>query len=100
MSNRERLLGSVLFTLAAFLAVASAARAQVEDRAGLFTRDAVRQADRRIANLKIPSGKQLGLILDTFKESPETKSVPALSRDQWVQKRLEDTKSDSVYVLI
>ncbi|MBI1917489.1 MAG: TPM domain-containing protein [Planctomycetes bacterium] len=98
---------SWLLLAACCLAIVPAARAQVDDRANLFTAEAVKNANDRLGQLKARLGK--GLVLDTFKEVPEAEAKKhnldnANERDkffaEWARQRIRETKLDGVHVLI
>jgi uncharacterized protein len=86
----------------------SPARAAVIDQAGLFSRDVVEKANRRINLVRDRVKKDL--VVETFSEIPEKRrkdlkeNAPKEERakffDRWARDRAEDLKVNGVYILI
>src|SRR5262245_22845813 len=97
----------MLLTAAGCLALVPTARGQVNNRAGLFTLEAVKKADERIGEIK--SRPRLGkwIVVDTFKEPPATEPKKNLENaelrekffEEWARQRVAETGLKGVHVL-
>lgn len=95
----------MLLAAASCLALVPTARGQVNNRAGLFTLEAVKKADERIGEIKSRLGKWI--VVDTFKEPPATEPKKNLENaelrekffEEWARQRVAETGLKGVHVL-
>ena len=93
-------LALVLVASAVILLISSFARAEVRDNAGLFSADAVRQADQRIAKLGVP------VVVETYAALPDEmlRNYNLQRKDQafqeFAKRRVQQVASGGVYVIV
>src|SRR5262245_32676891 len=104
------MLGSLRTTLLALLAAGVltqasgvAAAASVDDKAGLFSKEAVEKAEKKIAQLKRDYRRDV--VIETFAEAPDVDKASDKDKSRayfssWSQRRYDDRDVRGVYVLI